>query len=173
MMNNEKIFKTALIFIIGSALGLLDAVFSIYTKKIIPMSEWNLHSGSISSLTEVFKSYQLLQIGQASEITILIIIIACAFASGFDAKTRAGFLLLLLGLWKSLRVLFLFFIIGYPKDFAAWDLVFLYPSLTFSPVYLTFGISLIFLILAFILLTKQGGEASNNSKPARKKKKKS
>ena len=170
-MDNIKKLKTILILIIGCALGFLNAIFDIYARRIIPLEQWNLYVKDIKTLTEFLKTYNLLLSGQYVEIAIFIIIIAIILGIGYCAKSRISFLLILLALWKSSKLLFMFFAIGWPSSFQALDVVFLYPSPTISPVYITIILSLLLLIISFALLMVNQEEAPA-AKKARKKKKK-
>ena len=155
----------------GFALGFINAIFDIYARRIMPLEQWDLHVKDAKTLTEFLSKYNLLLTGQYAEIAVFIVIIAATLGIGYCAASRTGFLLILLGLWKSSKLLFMFFAIGWPSSLDKWDILFLFPSPVLSPVYITVILSVLLLIIAFALLVIKNEEAPVAKTPRKKKKK--
>ncbi len=171
-MNSEKITKTVFTAISAVSLGFIEAILSIYTRRIIPMVQWNSQVKDIKSLTKLLNDQQLLWTQQAAEIASLLIIVSIAFAAGKDGRQRAALLMLAAGLWKLFKTVFMFIMIGWPGGSAQWEIVTLWPAPCLAPVYLSVLMCLILLVIAFILL-KEPQKEEPAYEPAVPKKKKS
>lgn len=168
-MDNVKKLKIILILIMGSALGFISAIIDIYARRIMPIAQWNQQVRDVKTLTEFLREYNLLLTGQYTEISMLIVIIVAALGIGYCAVSRTSFLLILLGLWKSSKLLFMFFAIGWPSGWDRWDVILLFPSTVLSPVYITISLSVLLIIIAFALLFINREDVPKAKKSRKKK----
>ncbi len=171
-MKKEELFSISYAAITGISFGLIEALNSAYIKMIIPGEELIANITNARALYAYLHGKFILWPEQTREISILILITIFACVVGKDRKNKAIFFLLILGLWKLFRYIFLFIMIRIPTSLTEKDIVFYCPSPWVAPAYLGICLSLFLCALSTFLYFYRGVDKEGSNKKASEKKKK-
>lgn len=124
----------------GAVIGFIEAVFTLYERRLLPINEWNSSVHDLNTLTAALVKNQLLWTMQSTELCMLLLTAIFAVAIGRTSRDKTVFFMLLLGASKIVHYLCLFFMIGWPRSLAEGDIIFVCPSPWIAPVYVSLTI---------------------------------
>lgn len=145
----------------GLICGFIDALFTIYYRKIIPAAQWALTEGVPSKIKALFGKYNLLWTEQAREAAILLLLLLISLLIANQSKRWAA-LLISIASWKAGRLLSLYFLIDWPKNITSYDILSIWPYAAVIPIWATTAFCLFLTIAAYLILKRNNGSSAKN-----------
>ncbi len=173
--NNDRLVITTCAA--GLICGFIDALFTIYYRKIIPASQWALTEGNTTKIKALFHKYNLLWSEQAREVAIWLLLLLITVIIAKQSKRRWAAFLTSVSLWKAGRLLSLYFLIDWPRNFTSYDILSLWPYASVVPIWTIIAFCLFFSAAAYLILKRSNtpvvknqfaGETRSKSKKKRK-----
>jgi len=162
--------KMVLLSLFGASLAFVEAVVTVYTRRIMPLGKWQAEVNDSTSLIHFMERHHLLWTEQAREVALLIILVVVAYMAGSHFKEKAGAFLFTVGIWNLAYYTLLYLLIRWPPTLAAWDAHIVIPRPVPMPIYASVIASLAFLMLSVFLLKSPAGGGGGKSKGASKSK---
>lgn len=145
--------KLYALFLFAAALGFMEALSTVYIRKIIPLEIWTLQAADLDSLVKLLENYQVLWTEQARQTAVAAAIAAAAFlAAEKNGRIWLGAVLIPAGTLKIWQYLFLLLLIRWPSSPDAYDIIAFIPSPFIGPVYLPVLIGILPAFLGVYLL---------------------
>lgn len=103
-------------------------------------------------LTALGKRLTVTEIGR--EAATLVVILTSAWHFGRDRQARAGYFLLIFGIWDIFYYVWLKVLLGWPASIMDWDVLFLIPTVWAAPVLYPAIVSAVMVAMAIIVLIR-------------------
>lgn len=145
------------------AFAFFESIVVIYTRRILPISDWKIEVRDCPSLLLFLEKHHILWTEQAREVCILIVLITFAIIAGSTIKEKFAYFMLTLGIWLLFRYIFLYSLIKWPDNFQTMDILFLIPGPFIIQVYVPILISIFFLAISGFLLKPDFAKKSKTS----------
>ncbi len=155
--NSGFMSTMALLSIFGAAMAFVEAVVTVYTRRLMPLRDWQAEVNDYGSLIHFMEKYHLLWTEQAREAAVLIVLVAVACMAGSHFKQRAGAFLWTLAVWNLSYYTILYLMIRWPPTLAAWDAHIVIPRPVPMPIYVSVIASLAFLMISVLLVKSPAG----------------
>ena len=108
------------------AMGLLEAICVIYLRRLYPVSGW--------ASTVHVPPLERLHVEVIREACTLIMLVAVAWLSGINHRSRLACFFYAFGLWDIFYYVGLKWLAGWPASWLDWDCLFLIPKPWYGPV---------------------------------------
>jgi len=117
------------------AMGLLEAICVVYLRRLLPLDTGSPIAG-----------LEKLRIEIPREICTIVMLVAVAWLSGVNVRTRVAAFFFAFGIWDILYYIGLWWWAGWPESLWTWDCLFLIPQPWYGPVLAPVLISLYFIL---------------------------
>ena len=139
--------------IFAAAMGWLEAVVVVYIRGLLGFHDAALPPGPDEMMRQLHASPWIMPTEQTREAATIVMLVAVAWITGRNARTRFGAFLVSFGVWDIVYYIGLHALIRWPASLVTMDLLFLIPPHPwwYQPVWVPVSISCVMIAIGFAL----------------------